>query len=214
MLPDGVSVTRGFVRGARDDPRAADRPRAAAAAAASAAAAAAADEAGDGGDDDGDSGGGGGAGGARGALAGEQALPLCNERFLVPEALFHPQIVGCAQGGVCEAILAAISASPRDLQPLLWARVILAGGAASCPGFAARVEAELRPLAPEGCDLNVVCPASPGCCAWRGAAAFAASPAFGAAALDRRAWFAEGGARRAHPHPGATPRPLPGRAGY
>lgn len=44
---------------------------------------------------------------------GEQILRLANERFAVPEMLFHPADIGIQEMGIPEAIVDAIQAMPE-----------------------------------------------------------------------------------------------------
>jgi actin-related protein 6 len=83
-----------------------------------------------------------------------------HERFMVPEALFHPSDLGIDQAGVHEAVWAAIQAAPprmckpargppcvcspswaplAAMQATLLQRVVLVGGNAHIPGMAARL---------------------------------------------------------------------------
>jgi len=84
--------------------------------------------------------------GARGA---RQVLTLGNERFMVPEVAFRPSDLGVAQGGLAQAAAEAAAAAHPDLRPLLLRNVVAVGGLARCPGFAARLAAELRALVPD-----------------------------------------------------------------
>jgi len=95
VLPDGVSILRGYVKG--DDPPEGPPARRAAAAL-----------------------------GPDGEPL-EQLLPLCNERFMVPEALLHPTDIGAPQAGLPEAAAAAVAACSADARSLLWANVVLVG---------------------------------------------------------------------------------------
>jgi actin-related protein 6 len=56
-----------------------------------------------------------------------QLLPLCNERFMVPEALLHPSDIGSPQAGLAECAAAAVAACGADIRGLLWANVVLVG---------------------------------------------------------------------------------------
>lgn len=62
------------------------------------------------------------------------------------------------------------------------------------PGFQQRVEEELRPLVPDGFRLGVRTPPRPELAAWRGAAAFAATPQFEQLAMTREEYFERGAA--------------------
>ena len=101
-----------------------------------------------------------------------QTLGMGNERFMVPEALFHPSDVGLKQAGVAEATARAVEAVKRDarLKGLFYANVVLCGGCAALPGFKERFERELRPFVDAGDVVNVSVAADgdPVGAAWRG----------------------------------------------
>lgn len=50
---------------------------------------------------------------------GEQILRLANERFAVPEMLFHPSDIGIQEMGIPEAIVDSIQSLPEGLTFLL-----------------------------------------------------------------------------------------------
>ena len=83
-----------------------------------------------------------------------QVLVLGNERFMVPELAFRPSDIGVAQGGIAQAAAEAVAAVHPDLRPLLLSNVVAVGGLARCPGFAARLQAELQPLVPDECEVR------------------------------------------------------------
>ena len=180
VLPDGVHVLRGYVKeGPARDPDA---------------------ESSD--DDDDDDGGGGGKRrrkkkqggsekrrkGAAGAGFVEQCLGMGNERFMVPEALFHPADIGLNQAGVAEVVTQAVRSVAVDLRAMMYANVIVAGGCASFPGFKERFEAELRPLVPVDETMTVTVSESPTLDAWRGGSVVGAGADFERLAVTREAW--------------------------
>ena len=178
VLPDGVHVLRGYVKeGPARDPDA---------------------ESSDDDDDDDDGGGkrrrkkqGGGEKrrkGAAGAGFVEQCLGMGNERFMVPEALFHPADIGLNQAGVAEVVTQAVRSVAVDLRAMMYANVIVAGGCASFPGFKERFEAELRPLVPVDETMTVTVSESPTLDAWRGGSVVGAGADFERLAVTREAW--------------------------
>ena len=178
VLPDGVHVLRGYVKeGPARDPDA---------------------ESSDDDDDDDDGGGkrrrkkqGGGEKrrkGAAGAGFVEQCLGMGNERFMVPEALFHPADIGLNQAGVAEVVTQAVRSVATDLRAMMYANVIVAGGCAAFPGFKERFEAELRPLVPTDEALTVEVSTSPTLDAWRGGSVVGAGEDFERLAVTREAW--------------------------
>jgi len=104
---------------------------------------------------------------------GPASLRLNNERFTIPEMLFHPSDIGLDQGGIAEACVQAIGACPADLQPLLWSNIVLVGGSVQFPGLQERLERELRARAPGECDVSITKPDKPITTTWRGGAIFA-----------------------------------------
>lgn len=88
----------------------------------------------------------------------QQTLRLNNERFSVPEILFHPTDIGIQQMGIPEAVLHSISACPPETHPHLFSNILLTGGSAFFPGYRDRIEKEVRSLAPDHYDVNVTLP--------------------------------------------------------
>lgn len=97
---------------------------------------------------------------------------------------------------------------PAAQQELLFSNVVLTGGCANLPGMQRRVEEELRPLVPDAFQLGVRTPGKPELAAWRGAAAFAATPQFEQLALTREEYFERGAALKQQyaDHPMWPPR--------
>ncbi|KAJ1722668.1 Actin- protein 6 [Coemansia erecta] len=102
-----------------------------------------------------------------------QILPLCNERFAVPEALFHPMDVGLDQGGIHLAVVQAIMACEERLRPVMFSNIILVGGSSQLPGLQERLQTEIQALAPaDGAAVVVTLPDDPPAeNAWLGARA-------------------------------------------
>ncbi len=121
----------------------------------------------------------------------DPVLTVNNERFMVPEALFHPADIGVPQAGLAELAAAAAAAAHPHLRGLLWSNVLIVGGCARMPGFRERLEAELRPLAPDDYELGVFLAEEPANAAWRGGALLGASPEYAARAVTREEWRAD-----------------------
>ncbi|KAL7061638.1 hypothetical protein AAHC03_01051 [Spirometra sp. Aus1] len=104
-------------------------------------------------------------------------LRLSNERFTVPELLFHPSDVGFSEMGVAEAVSYLISEKlPPSVRPGAWANCIITGGNAEFPGFEERLQSELRTSAPTDIPVNVYKPENPQSFAWQGGALLASQP--------------------------------------
>jgi actin-related protein 6 len=96
-------------------------------------------------------------------------LRLNNERFSVPELLFHPLDIGIDQMGVAEAAIESINACPIETRPHLFANIIVIGGSAKFAGMQARLYKDIRSMAPEFFAVNVTVPEDPQTYAWYGA---------------------------------------------
>lgn len=88
----------------------------------------------------------------------QQILRLTNERFTIPELLFHPSDVGIRQMGIAEAIFETCKACPEKAVPHLLPNIVLIGGCAMFPGLAKRLEREVRALAPDYVNVSVTVP--------------------------------------------------------
>ncbi|KAI9503155.1 actin-like protein ARP6 [Coemansia spiralis] len=97
---------------------------------------------------------------------GMQVLPLNNERFAVPEALFHPEDVGVDQGGIHRAIVQAVNACPEEARGVLLASIVLIGGSAKLPGLRERLQAEVQAMSSSRVCVSV--PDDPEAWAWQG----------------------------------------------
>lgn len=68
-----------------------------------------------------------------------EELKLTNERFLVPEMLFHPADLGMNQAGLAECIVRAVNLCHRHLHPVLYSSIILTGGSSLFPRMKTRL---------------------------------------------------------------------------
>lgn len=88
----------------------------------------------------------------------QQTLRLANERFTIPELLFHPSDVGIYQMGVAEAILDACKSCPEKALYHLLSNIVVIGGCAAFSGMEQRLQNEVRALAPDYVDVSVTVP--------------------------------------------------------
>ncbi|XP_053174758.1 actin-related protein 6 [Scomber japonicus] len=99
---------------------------------------------------------------------GEQILRLANERFAVPEMLFHPSDIGIQEKGLPEAIVHFRGSLPEEMQPHFYQNIVLTGGNTLFPGFRQRLESDLRALVPAHLPVSVLLPDSPITFPWEG----------------------------------------------
>ncbi|KAJ6758999.1 actin [Salix koriyanagi] len=120
---------------------------------------------------------------------------LTNERFLVPEMIFHPADLGMNQAGLAECIVRAVNSCHPLLHPLLYQSIILTGGSTLFPRFAERLEMELRPLVPDVYQVKIATQEDPILGVWRGGSLLASSPDFQAMCVTKAEYEELGSAR-------------------
>ncbi|WCJ30031.1 actin-related protein 6 [Euphorbia peplus] len=120
---------------------------------------------------------------------------LTNERFLVPEMIFHPSDLGMNQAGLAECIVRAVNSCHPMLHPVLYQSIILTGGTTLFPRFAERLEMELRPLVPGEHQVKITTQEDPILGVWRGGSLLASSPDFEAMCVTKSEYEELGSAR-------------------
>ena len=115
-----------------------------------------------------------------------QVITIGKERFVCPEAIFQPTILGKEIWGIETMTYEAIMECPIDIRKDMFSNILLAGGCTMFPGFAERLQQEMMRLAPPGVEINVRGPiALPKRehFSWYGGSMFASEPAW------QRSWF-------------------------
>ncbi|KAI1644679.1 Actin/actin-like protein [Daldinia loculata] len=100
----------------------------------------------------------------------EDVLTLRNERFSVPELLFHPSDIGIRQPGIADLVMQSLRVLPVGLWPGLLANIIVVGGNSLFDGFVERLQKEIVQLAPDECFVRVARPVDPIISTWLGGA--------------------------------------------
>lgn len=103
---------------------------------------------------------------------------LGNERFRGPEIMFQPSFLGRECLGVHDLVHNSIMKSDIDIRRDLWQNLILAGGNTMFPGFAERLQKELKSLAPHVNNIKVIAPPERKYLAWIGGALWAQAACF------------------------------------
>jgi actin-related protein 6 len=62
-----------------------------------------------------------------------------NERFTIPELLFHPSDIGIKEMGIPEAIVDSISSCHQNIQQYLYNNILIIGGNSQFKGFKERM---------------------------------------------------------------------------
>jgi hypothetical protein len=101
----------------------------------------------------------------------QQILQVSVERFTIPETLFHPSDAGLSPdiAGLPQAVCSSIAACPPIYRAALYQSVFLTGGLSQLCNFQARLDRDLRCLAPSQYEVTVDTAVSPIDAAWLGA---------------------------------------------
>lgn len=124
----------------------------------------------------------------------EDVLTLRNERFTVPELLFHPSDIGLRQSGIANLVVESLQVLPVGLWPGLLANIIVVGGNAHFDGFIRRLQQEIDQLVPDECVVRVARPADPITSTWHGGANFAKSETFSSLCVTKQEYEEHGSA--------------------
>ncbi|XP_033209864.1 actin-related protein 6 isoform X2 [Belonocnema kinseyi] len=122
----------------------------------------------------------------------QQTLRLNNERFSIPEILFHPSDVGIRQMGIPEAIIDCLKACEEETWPHLLSNIILTGGSTKFPGFRDRIFKDVRSLAPIEFPVNVVLAENPITYPWEGGKLLSKDPTFSSFLVSKEEYEEEG----------------------
>ncbi|KAI8500204.1 actin [Branchiostoma belcheri] len=108
-----------------------------------------------------------------------QVLSVGAERFMAPEVVFRPELIGKDCSGLPGAVLTSIMQCDVDLRRTYLENVFLSGGTASCPGLLDRLSRDLAAVAPEDHPVTVrPATADVQFSAWRGGSVLAALRSF------------------------------------
>ncbi|KAJ3671210.1 hypothetical protein LUZ60_008636 [Juncus effusus] len=127
--------------------------------------------------------------------ASQNEFVITNERFLVPEMLFHPADLGMNQAGVAECIVRSVNSCHPYLHPVLFENIILTGGSTLFPQFAQRLERELRPLVPDNYKVKIRSQEDAMVGVWKGGSVLGSSPEFESMCVTKSEYEEMGSAR-------------------
>ena len=88
-------------------------------------------------------------------LPDETRIHISDEKFEAPEILFSPYLLGMDVNGIPEMMFKSINNCPIDLRKSLYGNIILSGATTLFPGFASRVELEMKKLYKENALKNI-----------------------------------------------------------
>ncbi|CAM8926087.1 unnamed protein product [Rhodiola kirilowii] len=117
------------------------------------------------------------------------------ERFRCPEIFFNPNRIGIHQVGLDEMPCVSIRRLPSESKPIqetITSSILVTGGSSLFPGITERLEAGVRMSQPCGSTIKVARASDPILDAWRGAAAYAASPEFATQTIRKKDFYEKG----------------------
>ena len=85
-----------------------------------------------------------------------QKFRVEDERFLCPEALFNPLLLGSESQGIHELVYSAIQSCDIHIRSMMLSNVVLAGGSTMIPGLAERLSKELDAISPATVRVKVI----------------------------------------------------------
>ena len=91
-------------------------------------------------------------------LPNGQMITIGSERFMCPEAMFQPSLLGMESAGIHEIVYNSIMKCDVDIRKDLYANTVLSGGSTMFPGIADRMQKEITALAPPTMKIKLVSP--------------------------------------------------------
>jgi len=73
-----------------------------------------------------------------------RTIRVSNEKFEAPEILFSPILANVEQNGINDMVYSSIQGCPIDTRKELYGNIVLSGATTMFPGFASRIEKEIR----------------------------------------------------------------------
>ncbi|MCG3225006.1 MAG: actin family protein [Candidatus Heimdallarchaeota archaeon] len=85
-------------------------------------------------------------------------LTISSERFMAPELLFSPGVIGSEEAPLDELIYRMVQNCDVDLRRDLFSNIVLSGGTTMFPGLKERLHKELTDLVPETTEVKIIAP--------------------------------------------------------
>ncbi len=79
-------------------------------------------------------------------LPDESRIRISDEKFEAPEILFNPSLIGKEYDGIPYMMMKSINKCPIDCRKSLYSNIVLSGANTLFPGFASRIENEIKKI--------------------------------------------------------------------
>ncbi|KAH3762340.1 actin beta/gamma 1 [Pelomyxa schiedti] len=112
------------------------------------------------------------------SLPDGRTVTVSNERFMCPEALFRPSLIGLDADGIHEACYTSISKCDIDIRRILYGNIVLSGGTSMFPHISERMERDVEILAPTTMKVRVKAPPERKYSVWIGGSILASMSTF------------------------------------
>ncbi len=112
------------------------------------------------------------------SLTDGQTIIVGIERFLAPECIFDPSVIGKTIDPLDEMIVEVISSCDRGIQQKLYKNIILSGGSTMFPGLKERLIKEIKEKFPRYNDLKIIAPPYRKISSWIGGSILASLKSF------------------------------------
>ena len=122
----------------------------------------------------------------------DNKFSIAEQRLRCPEILFKPSINGLQCEGIGQALFNAIMKCDGDIRGQMFSNIILSGGTTLCKGFPERIEKEIKSLAPQGTEVNVIALPDRHLAAWVGGSVLGRAEAFKEMTISRAEYDEEG----------------------
>jgi len=127
-------------------------------------------------------------------LPNGRTIVLHEEKFVAPEIIYRPSLIGLKTKPLDEAITEAIFSVDIDVRPAMYPNIIISGGNTKIRGFIERLQNELLENIPERAKdkLNIGALKDREYCVYRGATILTNLPAFRKILITKEKWAEEG----------------------
>lgn len=118
-----------------------------------------------------------------------EIIKIKRERFMAPECLFNPRLIGKEIPSLSENIVESISKCDMNLQRALYGNIILSGGSSNFPGIKGRLLSEISKNVPETVQVKVITPSGRELSTWIGGSIVGSLPNFSEMAVTKEQYF-------------------------
>ena len=96
------------------------------------------------------------------------SIKVNNEKYLAPEILFKPFLIGLEYSSFQEIIVTSINKVDIDLRKKLYENILISGGNTLFKGIQERLHTEIKRLSPKNMKVRLLTPGNRALCCWNG----------------------------------------------